>query len=84
MTHEYVDTTELLNDMHIIRIKNDVLTVLIHLGYLANNKDTYECYIPNKEVADEMKNTMIRPGDQATQLPNRSPAFIVMIKMSRI
>ena len=54
----YVDTTEFLNDMHIIRSKNDVLTVLIHLGYLAYNKDTYECYIPNKEVADEMNNAI--------------------------
>ena len=44
--------------MHIIRSKNDVLTVLIHLGYLAYNKDTYECYIPNKEVADEMNNAI--------------------------
>ena len=54
----YVDTTEFLNDMHIIRSKNDVLTVLIHLGYLAYDKDSYECYIPNKEVADEMNNAI--------------------------
>ena len=50
----YVDTTEFLNDMHIVRSKNDVLTVLIHLGYLAYDEDTQECFIPNKEVADEM------------------------------
>ena len=54
----YVNTTEFLNDMHIVRSKNDVLTVLIHLGYLAYDKDTYECYIPNKEVADEMNNAI--------------------------
>ena len=52
--HVYVDTTEFLNDMHIVRSKNDVLTVLIHLGYLAYDEDTQECFIPNKEVADEM------------------------------
>ena len=50
----YVDTTEFLNDMHIVRSKNDVLTVLIHLGYLAYDEDAQECFIPNKEVADEM------------------------------
>ncbi|MCI5579965.1 MAG: ATP-binding protein [Phocaeicola plebeius] len=50
----YVDTTEFLNDMHIVRSKNDVFTVLIHLGYLAYDEDVQECYIPNKEVADEM------------------------------
>ena len=33
--HVYVDTTEFLNDMHIVRSKNDVLTALIHLDYLA-------------------------------------------------
>ena len=54
----YVDTTEFLNDMHIIKSKNDVLTVLIHLGYLAYDEDAQECYIPNKEVADEMKNAI--------------------------
>lgn len=54
----YVDTTEFLNDMHIIRSKNDVLTVLIHLGYLAYDGDEQECYIPNKEVADELNNAI--------------------------
>ena len=54
----YVDTTEFLNDMHIIRSKNDVLTVLIHLGYLAYDEDEQECFIPNKEVADELNNAI--------------------------
>ena len=53
-----VDTTEFLNDMHIVRSKNDVLTVMIHLGYLAYDFETQECYIPNKEVADEMNNAI--------------------------
>ena len=53
-----VDTTEFLNDMHIIRSKNDVLTVLIHLGYLAYDGDAQECFIPNKEVADELNNAI--------------------------
>ncbi|MDO5130925.1 MAG: AAA family ATPase [Prevotellaceae bacterium] len=56
--HVDVDTTEFLNDMHIVRSKNDVLTVLIHLGYLAYDHDNQECYIPNKEVADEMNNAI--------------------------
>ena len=50
----YVDTTEFTNDMHIVRSKNDVLTVLIHLGYLAYDEMEYECFIPNKEIGDEM------------------------------
>ena len=44
--------------MHIVRSKNDVLTVLIHLGYLAYDDSEQECYIPNKEVADEMNNAI--------------------------
>ena len=48
----YVDTTEFLNDMHIVRSRNDVLTLLIHLGYLTYDFETQECFIPNKEVRD--------------------------------
>ena len=44
--------------MHAVKSKNDVLTVLIHLGYLAYDGDTQECYIPNKEVADEFLNAV--------------------------
>ena len=48
----YVDTTEFLNDMHIVRSRNDFLTLLIHLGYLTYDFETQECFIPNKEVRD--------------------------------
>ena len=54
----YVDTSAFSNDMYVVRSKNDVLTVLVHLGYLAYDQDTWECYIPNKEVADEMNNAI--------------------------
>lgn len=53
-----VDPTGFQNDMSIIRSKDDVLTVLIHLGYLAYDWDTSECYIPNHEVAGEMINAV--------------------------
>ncbi len=56
--HVYVDTTEFRNDMRVVKSKNDVLTVLIHLGYLAYDGTCQECYIPNKEVADEMNNAI--------------------------
>ena len=32
--------------------KDDVLTLLIHLGYLGYNQKDQTCYIPNKEVMD--------------------------------
>ena len=53
-----VITTKFQNDINVINSRNDVLTVLIHLGYLAYNRDTNRCYIPNKEVADEMNNAV--------------------------
>ena len=49
-----VNTSRFGNDMRDIHSKNDVLTVLIHLGYLSYDWQKRECYIPNREVADEM------------------------------
>ena len=54
----YVNTTKFINDMNVIRSKHDVLTVLIHLGYLAYDVDTKRCYVPNKEVSDELLNAV--------------------------
>ncbi len=53
-----VNPTKFQNDMSIIRSKDDVLTVLIHLGYLSYDWRKSECYIPNKEVAGEMVNAV--------------------------
>ena len=54
----YVDPTGFQNDMSVVRSKDDVFTVLIHLGYLAYNWREDECYIPNKEVEAEMANAV--------------------------
>lgn len=54
----FVNPSKFQNDMSEIRCKDDVLTVLIHLGYLAYDTETEECYIPNKEVADEFNNAV--------------------------
>lgn len=53
-----VNTTKFQNDMSVIESKDDVLTVLIHLGYLSYDRNKSECYIPNKEVAGEMVNAV--------------------------
>ena len=53
-----VDTTGFQNDMSVVRSKSDVLTVLIHLGYLAYDWDADQCYIPNREVEDELVNAI--------------------------
>ena len=53
-----VNTTKFQNDMSNIQRKDDVLTVLIHLGYLSFNWKNNECYIPNLEVAGELANAV--------------------------
>ena len=53
-----VDTTGFENDMAEVKNKDDVFTVLIHLGYLSYDKNEGKCYIPNREVAGEMVNAV--------------------------
>jgi len=53
-----VDPTGFQNDLSDIRSRDDVLTVLIHLGYLSYDWRHDECYIPNREVAGEMVNAV--------------------------
>ena len=53
-----VNPTKFQNDLSIVRSKDDVLTVLIHLGYLSYDWRRSECYVPNKEVGDELVNAV--------------------------
>ena len=46
------------NDLSEIYDRDDVLTVLIHLGYLSYDRVTKECYIPNLEVSYEMESAV--------------------------
>ena len=57
-----VNTTKFQNDMSVIESKDDVLTVLIHLGYLSYDRRTLECYIPNREVRGELTNAVEESG----------------------
>ena len=55
---EKVDPTRFQNDLSVVLNKDDVYTVLIHLGYLSYDWRRDECYIPNKEVGGEMVNAV--------------------------
>ena len=55
----FVDTASFQNDLNIVRSKDDVLTLLIHLGYLSYDRDSRTCKIPNREVATEFKNAVV-------------------------
>ena len=48
-----VDTHFFQNDMVTFECKDDVLTLLIHLGYLAYDQDEQVAFIPNEEVRQE-------------------------------
>lgn len=48
-----VDTISFQNDMASIRSKDDVLTLLIHLGYLAYDGETRTVGIPNEEIRQD-------------------------------
>ncbi|MCD7741017.1 MAG: ATP-binding protein [Ruminococcus sp.] len=46
------------NDITSFHNKNDVLTLLIHLGYLAYDSERREAYIPNLEVAEAFEDAV--------------------------
>ena len=48
-----VDVTTFQNDMVTFNSSDDILTLLIHLGYLTYDFDTKRCWIPNSEVQEE-------------------------------
>ena len=48
-----VDTCSFQNDMVSFGCKDDVLTLLIHLGYLAYDQQKKTAYIPNEEIRQE-------------------------------
>jgi len=50
-----VDTSTYQNDMTTFHGRDDVLTMLIHLGYLGYDMDTRRVFIPNNEILDEFK-----------------------------
>ena len=53
-----VNTSKFSNDMTTFATKDDVLTLLIHLGYLGYNSRNSSVFIPNKEVSREYVNAI--------------------------
>ena len=53
-----VNTGSFTNDMTTFRIEDDVLTLLIHLGYLAYDSDNKTVKIPNNEVRNGYVNSV--------------------------
>ncbi|MCC8046251.1 MAG: ATP-binding protein [Clostridiales bacterium] len=51
-------TRRFQNDMMNLNSRDDVLTLLVHLGYLAFDSSEEEVYIPNYELAEEFRNAI--------------------------
>ena len=58
----HVDTSGFQNDLTSFKSKDDVLTALIHMGYLGYDPRTEEAFIPNEEVR-EVFSSAIKSGD---------------------
>ena len=56
------DTSSYQNDMTTFHSRDDVLALLIHLGYLGYDDETSEVFIPNREIMDEFR-TSTRSGE---------------------
>lgn len=53
-----INTRTFQNDMTTFKSKDDVLTLLIHLGYLAYDERKREVFIPNQEIENEYANAV--------------------------
>lgn len=48
-----IDSRSFVNDMVTFHSADDVLTLLVHLGYLGYDEPQKEIFVPNKEIMDE-------------------------------
>lgn len=54
-----VNVRSFANDFVTLHDKNQVMTLLIHLGYLAYDEESKEAYIPNKEVEEKIFDSIV-------------------------
>ena len=53
-----INASKFQNDMTTFQSKDDVFTLLVHLGYLGYDEETSEVYIPNNEVVESFVNSI--------------------------
>lgn len=61
-----VDTTGFANDLVTFRGRDDILTLLIHLGYLGYDTETQSVRIPNEEIRLEFSKAVREDGNAET------------------
>lgn len=65
------------NDMTSFQSKDNILTLLIHLGYLSYNSTAKEVYIPNEEIRSEFRNAIEGAGwDAVMEAINNSDKLL--------
>ena len=57
--HVSINTERFQNDMTTFSNKDDVLTLLVHLGYLAFDRKSSAVFIPNAEIRGEFRNAIM-------------------------
>lgn len=53
-----INSRKFQNDMTSFESKDDIFTLLVHLGYLSFDEETQEVCIPNQEIEEEFKNVI--------------------------
>ena len=72
-----IDPSTSQNDMTTFKSKDDVLTLLLHLGYLSFDEKTSEVFIPNQEIAREFMRSVKAGGwDGLVQALRRSDGLL--------
>lgn len=72
-----INSRRFQNDMTSLKTKDDVLTLLVHLGYLAYDRKAQEVFIPNQEIASEFMDAVDEPSwDGVIQAIRRSEALL--------
>lgn len=72
-----IDPSTFQNDMTTFHSKDDILTLLVHLGYLTYDEDSSQVFIPNQEVAQEFLRAVKTGGwDGLTAALERSESLL--------
>lgn len=79
-----VDTNGFANDLTTFRGKDDVLTLMIHLGYLAYDSEEKTAYIPNEEIRLEFQKAIreVKHDETTKRLMESEKLFLDTIEMN--
>ena len=79
-----VNTNGFANDLVTFRGRDDVLTLMIHLGYLAYNSETMTVHIPNEEIKLEFQKAVrdVAHEDTLKRLHESDKLFLDTLEMN--